>query len=120
MQERVREECEVHGRAKVWKHLQDWQSIYLLLPLSVFSIWVYREVAFAIIGRRPTENADWMVGNAGNVMKLVYLIIFVEIFRQQTGHWLTKTESMNNPELARTQAFTKCVALVVGAYILSH
>lgn len=108
------------GWSAVWKHLQNWQSIYLMLPLALLAIWGFAQGAYFLTGRRPTENVDWIVGTAGNLVKLVFLIVFVEVTRQQTGVWLTKDESLKNPDAARTQAITKCVTLIVGAYILSH
>lgn len=108
------------GWAKVWKHLKDWQSIYLFLPLSMLAILGFAEGAYFLTGRRPTENVDWIVGTAGNLVKLVFLVVFVEIDRQQTGHWYTREQMIDSPDLARSQAFSKCVVLIVGAYILSH
>lgn len=108
------------GWALVWKHLQNWQSIYLFLPLSLFAIYGFAELAYYLTGRRPTENVDWIVGTAGNLVKCVFLIVFVELYRQQTGIWMTKDEQIANPSLAWAQRLSASVALCVGAYILSH
>lgn len=108
------------GWAAVWKHMQNWTEIYLWVPMALLSIYVFAEFAYVLTGRRPTENADWIVGMGGNLVKLVFLIVFVSIERQQTGVWLTKDEQLDSPALAMTQALSKCVTLIVGAYILSH
>lgn len=108
------------GWALVWKHLQNWQSIYLFLPVSLISIWLFAKMAYFLTGRQPQENADWIVGMAGNLVKLVFLIVFVELLRQQTGIWFTREQLLENPKLAWIQAFSKAVALCAGVYILSH
>lgn len=108
------------GFAAVWKHVQDWQSIYLFVPISLFSIWLFAQFGYFLTGRRPTENVDYIVGIAGNLIKLVFLIVFCEVTRQATGHWYSKAELMANHQLAKWQTISKCVTLIVGAYILSH
>lgn len=108
------------GLAKIWKHVKDWQSIYFFVPIALFSIWMFAQFGYFLTGRRPQENVDWMIGIAANLVKLVFLIVFVEICRQATGHWYTKEQMMANPELSKWQTISKCVTLVVGAYILSH
>lgn len=108
------------GWALVWKFLQNWKSVLLFLPLSLLAIWGFAEGAYWITGRRPTENVDWIVGTAGNLVKLVFLIIFVETYREQTGIWMTKAEQIANPSLAWSQRLSSSVALCVAAWILSH
>lgn len=104
----------------VWKHLTDWATVYFWVPVALLSIWVFAQFAYFLTGRRPQENADWIVGMAGNLVKCVFVILFCEISRQQTGVWLTKAETLENPVAARTQAITKCVTIIVFAYLLSH
>lgn len=108
------------GWALAWKHLRNWQSVYLFLPVSLLSIWLFAKMAYFLTGRQPQENADWIVGTAGNAVKLIFLIVFVELLRQQTGVWYTREQLIANPQLGWEQAFSKAVALCVGCYILSH
>lgn len=108
------------GLAAIWRHLQNWQSIYLFVPLSLVSIWVFAQGAYFLTGRRPTENVDWIVGISGNLVKLIFLIVFVEVYRQQMGVWLTRDQQIENPSLAWAQRLSASVALCVGAYILSR
>lgn len=108
------------GWPKVWKHLTDWATIWFWVPMALVAIWFFAQVAYFLTGRRPQENADWIVGMAGNLLKCVFVILFTEITRQQTGTWLTKAELIANPQLAWTQTFSKCASLLVFAYLLSH
>lgn len=108
------------GLAAVWKHLRNWAEGYLWVPLALLSIWVFAQFAYFLTGRRPQENADWIVGLGANLVKCVFLILLLSIMRQQTGVWYTKQEQIDNPNLARTQLIGTCVTLIVFAYLLSH
>lgn len=102
------------------KHLRDWATAYFWLPLSLLSIWLFSKLAYLLTGRKPMENADWIVGFSFNLVKCVFLIFFIEIYREQTGKWWTDQDLRANPHLAWTQAFTKAVGLIVFAWVLSH
>lgn len=106
--------------AKIWKHLQNWQEIYLFFPLSLLSIWAFAQFGYFLTGRRPTENVDYIVGMAGNLVKCVCLIVLLSVKRQQTGVWLTKAEQIAHPDLARSQMIESCVIAIVFAWVLSH
>jgi hypothetical protein len=108
------------GLAAVWKHLQNWAELYAWVPVALLSIWFFAQFAYFLTGRRPAENADWIVGLGGNLVKCVFLIVLLSIARQQTGVWLTKAEQLENPSLAWAQRLETGVALCVFAYILSH
>lgn len=108
------------GWALVWKHLQNWQSIYLFVPMALVGIKLFMLFAYLLTGREPQENADWVVGMSGNLVKLIFLIVFVEVLHQQTGIWLTREQQIENPSLAWMQAGVTSVALCVGCYLLSH
>lgn len=108
------------GLGAVYAHLHNWAEGYLWVPLSLLSIWLFAQFAYFLTGRRPQENADWIVGLGANLVKCVFLILLISITRQQTGIWLTKAELIANPRLALTQTLGKCVALIVFAYLLSH
>jgi hypothetical protein len=102
------------------KHIRDWATAYFWVPLALLSIWLFSKVAYWLTGRKPQENADWIVGLGGNLVKCVFVILLVEITREQTGVWATKEELMANPSLAWSQTVSKCVTLIVFAYLLSH
>lgn len=108
------------GWALIWRHLRNWTEIYLWVPIALLSIWLFAQFAYFLTGRRPQENVDWIVGISGGLVKLVFIIVFISVDRQQTGVWLTKEEQTIYPDLARIQAVTKCVLAIVAAYILSH
>lgn len=105
---------------KIWTHIQNWKTVYIFMPLAFFAIWLFAKGAYLLTGRKPQENVDWIVGTAGNMVKLVILIVFVEVTREATGNWYKKEELLANPSLAWSQTVSKCVTLFVGAYILSH
>jgi hypothetical protein len=102
------------------RHMRDWATAYFWVPLALLSIWFFSKVAYWLTGRKPQENADWIVGLGGNLVKCVFLILLVEVTREQTGVWLTKEELKANPNLAWSQTLSKCVTLIVFAYLLSH
>jgi hypothetical protein len=108
------------GIAALWKHITNWAEVYFWVPLALLSIWLFAQGAYFLTGRRPQENADWIVGLGGNLVKCVFLIVILSIVRQQTGVWWRREELMANKHLAYTQAFSSCVALIVFAYLLSH
>lgn len=108
------------GLSAVWKHLTNWATIYFWLPLALLSVWLFSKGAYFLTGREPQENADWIVGISGNLIKCVFVIFFTEVTRQQTGVWLTKDELIANPNMAWTQTLSKCFTLLVFAYLLSH
>lgn len=105
---------------KIWTHIQNWKTVYIFMPVAFFLIWLFSKGAYLITGRKPQENVDWIVGVAGNSVKLVILIVFCELIRESTGTWHTKEELIAHPEIGWRQDFAKCVYLIVGAYILSH
>lgn len=104
----------------VWRHLTNWATLYFWLPLSLISIWLFSKLAYLLTGRKPQENADWIVGFSFTLVKCVFLVFFVEITRQQTGTWYTKAELIANPQLAWSQTVSKCVTLIVFAWLLSQ
>jgi hypothetical protein len=81
------------------KHLRDWATAYFWLPLSLLSIWLFSKLAYLLTGRKPMENADWIVGFSFNLVKCVFLIFFLEIYREQTGKWWTDKDLRDNPHL---------------------
>lgn len=68
---------EAQTSSTVWKHLTDWATIYFWLPLSLLSIWLFSKLAYLLTGRKPMENADWIVGFSFNLVKCVFLIFFL-------------------------------------------
>lgn len=108
------------GWAAIWKHLQNWTEIYLWVPMALLSIWLFAQFAYFLTGRRPTENADWIVGVAGSLVKCVFLIVLVSISRQQTGIWLTSEEQKTNILLAVSQQAASIAMAVIFAYLIAH
>lgn len=98
----------------------NWRELWLWLPLALLSIYAMAEFGYFLTGRRPTENVDWIVGTAGNLVKCVFLIALLSILRESTGVWMTKGEQIDNPKIAAIQAFSQAVALCVFAFVLSH
>lgn len=101
-------------------HLRNWATAYFWVPLALLSIWFFSKVAYWLTGRKPQENADWIVGLGGNLVKCVFVILLVEVTREQTGIWFKKDELLANPVIAWAQTVSKCVTLIVFAYLLSH
>lgn len=108
------------GLRAVWAHLKNWTEVYLWVPASLFSIWLMAQFAYFLTGRRPTENVDWIVGVAGNLVKAVFLIALVSVFTQGTMVWLTKEERLSNAKFSIAQTLAQSIALCVFAYVLSH
>lgn len=104
----------------IYRHLRDWATAYFWVPLALLSIWLFAQFAYFLTGRKPQESADWIVGLGGNLVKAVFVVLFVEILREQTGVWLTKAELIDHPSLAWSQTVNKCVSLIVFSYLLSH
>jgi hypothetical protein len=50
-----------------------------------------------LTGRKPQENADWIVGLGGNG-EVRFSIVLLEVRVEQTGVWLTKEEVEGQPE----------------------
>lgn len=113
-------DSKVTGWRVVLNFFWNWREIWLWLPLALLSIWGMAEFGYFLTGRRPTENVDWIVGTAGNLVKCVFIIALLSIKRESTGVWLTKIEWLANPKIAWVQAFSEAVALCVFAYLLSH
>jgi hypothetical protein len=108
------------GLKAAWKHLQNWAEVYFWVPLALLSIYLLSEFAYLLTGRKPQENADWLVGLGGNLVKCMSLIMVVSVLNQQNGVWLTKEELIANPHLSRDQMVSKCVSLIVFGYLLAH
>jgi hypothetical protein len=104
----------------VLNFLYNWREIWLWTPLAMLSIWGFAQFGYFLSGRRPTENVDWIVGTAGNLMKCVLLIVVLSVLRESTGVWATKAELIANPDFAKSQTINQCVALIVFGYLLSH
>jgi hypothetical protein len=108
------------GWSAVWRVFYNWREITLFLPLSLFSIWAFAQGAYWASGRRPTENVDYVVGMSINLVKLVFLIVFLSILRESTGMWMTKEEKLENPSIVWAQTVGSSVALCVAAWVLQH
>lgn len=105
---------------KTIQHLQNWAEAYFWVPLSLLSVWLFSKLAYLLTGRKPQENVDWIVGISAGLIRCIFLILVLSIFREQAGSWMTKEEKLAHPDAARTQALVTCVALIVFAYLLTH
>lgn len=104
----------------IYRFLYNWRELWLWVPLAMLSIWGFAQFGFFLTGRQPTENVDWIVGMAGNLMKCILLIVILSIGRESNGVWATKIELMSYPRFHRYQTIKECVSLIVFAYLLSH
>lgn len=104
----------------MFKHIRSWLEAYLWLPVSLLSIWAAAHFAYWLTGRRPEENADFIVGYAQRTVLIVLLVGLFSMSRQQTGFWLTKEEAMANHYMATLQVIVQLFTMGLFAYIFLH
>lgn len=111
----MKEETQPHPEPQTfWQHLKDWNELYLVLPLSILGITLANYYYFAQTGRSPTiaeGGIDWLLGMVPRLVAIVLSIIMVSVFKQATGVWLSKEESLANWKISVADKIGRCFIL---------
>ena len=105
---------------KIWDHLANWAEVYLWVPVSIFAIYGAAQLAYFLTGRRPTENADWLVDYSSKALEMVAIIALTSVAKEALGHWMTKEERAAHPYLATLNTFATLITLLVVTYVFTH
>ena len=104
----------------ICKHVKSWPEIYVALPLALLLLPGAALLAYFLTGHAPQESMTWLVDFAGQVIKALFVVIFVSFMRQASGIWLTLQQQIDNPYLATVQAVVKMFCIAAAIYLFTH
>ncbi len=105
------------------KHIADWFEAYLVLPFSIFAISLANWYYYFQTGRSPTiaeGGLDWITGMVPRIVAITVAIIFVSIFKQATGAWMSKEEQLSNPAMAIADKAGRILMFAILLHYLSN
>lgn len=102
------------------KHIRQWAEAYIWLPAALLAVYLSSKFAYFLTGRKPEENADFIIGYAQSTIVAILIIFLFSVSREQTGFWMSKEECYAHPYLATLQAVTKMYTMGLFAYIYLH
>jgi hypothetical protein len=104
----------------ICKHVKSWPEIWVALPIALLLIPGAALLAYFLTGHAPQESMTWLVDFAGQIVKAVFVVIFVSVMKQATSVWLTKDEQIANPYLATVQAVVKMFCIAAAIYLFTN
>lgn len=105
---------------KIYDHLANWAEVYLWVPVSLLGIFGAAQLSYFLTGRRPVENADWLVDYSSKAVQMVAIIALTSIAKEALGHWMTMEERKANPFLAVINTFATLVTFLTVTYVFTH
>lgn len=105
---------------KAYDHLTNWLEVYLWVPVSLLGIFGAAELSYFLTGRRPVENADWLIDYSSKAVQCVAIIALTSIAKEALGHWMTMEERKKHPGLAVLNTFATLVTFLTVTYIFTH
>jgi hypothetical protein len=104
----------------IWNHLSNWAEVYLWVPVSLVGIFAAAELSYFLTGRRPTENADWLVDYSAKAVQMVAIIALTSIAKEALGMWMNKEEKLTNPYAYMVNSASTIILFIVVAYVFLH
>lgn len=104
----------------IGKHLADWAELYLWVPVSLLSIFALAELYSVATGRTVQDDPAWVVEMAPLLVRCVFAIALVSIYKQATSVWYAKEELLGRWQIMAVDAVTRLLVLCAFLYSLSH
>lgn len=104
----------------VVNHLSNWLEVYLWVPVTLIGIFGAAQLSYFLTGRRPAENADFLVDYSAKAVQCVAIIALTSIAKEALGHWMTQAERAKHPFLAVVNTFATLITFLAVAYIFLH
>lgn len=105
---------------KIYDHLANWLEVYLWVPVSLLGIFGAAQLSYFLTGRRPVENADWLVDYSSKSVQIIAIIALTSIAKEALGHWMTMDERKAHPFLAVVNTFATLVTFLAIIYAWIH
>lgn len=104
----------------LWRHLGNWAEIYLWVPVSLIGIFAAAELTYFLTGRRPVENADWLVDYSSKAVLMIAIIALTSIAKEALGYWQTPDFRVEHPWLATINTLSTLVIFITVTYVFLH
>lgn len=108
------------GTKKVVRHFVNWLELYWWLPLSIVAVIGAAKFVMFMVGRRPMESPEWIVGLSFRVVACVVAIVLTSVYKQQIGLWISKEEQKLHIPLAIANKVETVVIVLAFIYVLLH
>jgi hypothetical protein len=102
------------------QHIMNWLEVYLWVPVSLIGIFGAAQLAYFLTGRRPTENADWLVDYSSKAVQCVAVIALTSIAKQALGSWLTRDQKIENPYVYTINTISTLIIFGIITYLFKN